>query len=126
MISSMNVRTYRFTMSVACLFALIACSTEPKDARGLLFEGTVTDAATGAPIPGTGVGVADGSGFGLPSSLPATSDAQGHYTLSHAGCINNPYLAAYATGYYWGSIEVLCKAERQTVNIALTRDPTSP
>lgn len=126
MISSMNAHAYRSTLLLTCLFVLIACGTEPEDARGLLFEGTITDADTGAPIPGTGVGVADGSGFGLPSSLPATSDAQGHYTLSHSGCINNPYLAAYATGYYWGSIEVVCKAERQTVNMSLTRDPTSP
>jgi hypothetical protein len=126
MVSSLNVRAYGFVMLLAFLFALTACSTEPKDVRGLLFEGTVTDAATGAPIAGVGVGVADGSGFGLPSSFPATSDAQGHYTLSHAGCIHTPYLAAYAPGYYWGSIEVLCKAERQTVNIALTRDPSSP
>jgi hypothetical protein len=125
MISSMNVRAFRFTLRLACLFALIGCGTEPGDARGLLFEGKVTDAATGAAIQGAGLGVADGSGFGLPSSLPATSDAQGHYTLS-AGCINNPYLAAYATGYYWNSTDVVCKVERQTVNISLTRDPASP
>jgi hypothetical protein len=126
MISSTNARAYRFTLPFACLLVLLACGTEPEDTRGLLFEGTITDADTGAPIPGTGVGVADGSGFGLPTSLPATSDAQGHYTLTHDGCINNPYLDAYATGYYFYSTEVVCKAERQTVNVSLTRDPTAP
>jgi hypothetical protein len=126
MISSMNARAYRFTLPLACLLFLFACGTEPEDTRGLLFEGTITDADTGAPIPGTGVGVADGSGFGLPTSLPATSDARGHYTLTHDGCINNPYLDAYASGYYFYSAAVLCKAERQTVHVALTRDPTAP
>lgn len=126
MIASMNVRVYRLTLPLVCMFVLIACSTEPEDARALVFEGTITDADTGAPIPGTGIGVSDGSGFGLPTSLPATSDAQGHYTLSHNGCINSPYLAAYATGYYWNSVEVVCKVERQTVNMSLTRDPTAP
>lgn len=126
MIASTNARAYRFTLPLAYLFVLIACSTEPEAARALLFEGTITDADTGAPIPGTGIGVADGSGFGLPTSLPATSDAQGHYTLSHNGCINSTYLAAYVTGYYWNSVEVVCKVERQTVDISLTRDPTAP
>jgi hypothetical protein len=126
MISSMNARAYRFTLPLVCTLVLIACGTEPEDTRGLLFEGTITDADTGAPIPGTGVGVADGSGFGLPTSLPATSDAQGHYTLTHDGCINNPYLDAYTTGYYLYSVAVVCNAERQTVNVTLTRDPTAP
>jgi hypothetical protein len=126
MISSMNARACRFTLPLACLLVLLACGTEPQDTRGLLFEGTITDADTGAPIPGTGVGVADGSGFGLPTSLPATSDAQGHYTLTHDGCINNPYLDAYANGYYFYSVAVVCKAERQTVHVALIRDPTAP
>jgi hypothetical protein len=125
MISSMNAHGYRFTLLLVCMFVLVACGTEPEDARGLLFEGTITDADTGAPIPGTGVGVADGSGFGLPTSLPATSDAQGHYTLSHDGCINNPYLEAYATGYYFYSVAAVCRAERQTVNVSLTRDPAA-
>ena len=126
MISSMKVRAYRFTLPLASMLVLMACGTEPEDTRGLLFEGTITDADTGAPIPGTGVGVADGSGFGLPTSLPATSDAQGHYTLTHDGCINNPYLDAHANGYYFYSGAVVCKAERQTVHVALTRDPTAP
>lgn len=125
MVSSANIHVSRFALILSCLFVLIACGTEPEDTRGLLFEGTITDADTGAPVPGTGIGVADGTGFGLPTSLPATSDAQGHYTLSQNGCINNPYLAAYATGYYWNSVQVVCKAERQTVNMSLTRDPTA-
>ena len=125
MISSMNARVYRSTLPLACLLVLLACGTEPEDTRGLRFEGTITDADTGAPIPGTGVGVADGSGFGLPTSLPATSDAQGHYTLSYK-CINNPYLLGFATPYYINSVQVVCKVERQTVNMSLTRDPTAP
>ena len=123
MISSMKVR--RFPIQLALVALLAACNgTEPGESKGLLFQGTITDADTGSPISGTGIGVGDGSGFGLPVSLPATSDAQGHYTLSY-DCINNPYLSAYATGYYWSSTQVTCKAERQTVNLSLTRDPTA-
>jgi hypothetical protein len=110
---------------LACILALIACGgTEPKS-TSLLFEGTVTDVATGAPIPGTSLGVGDGSGFGLPTNLPSTSDSQGHYTVS-SSCINNPYLYAYTPGYYFHSVKVECRTERQTSNISLTRDPTAP
>ena len=125
MISSMKVRAYRFTLPLVSMFVLMACGTEPENARGLLFEGTITDADTGAPIPATDLAVADGSGFGLPASFQATSDAQGHYTLSYK-CINNPYLLGFATRYYINSVQVVCKVERQTVNMSLTRDPTAP
>jgi hypothetical protein len=126
MISSANIHVSRFVLLLPCLLFLMACGTGPQDTRGLLFEGTITDADTGLPISGTGIGVADGSGFGLPTSFPTTSDAQGRYTLTHDGCINNPYLDAYANGYYFYSVAVVCKAERQTVNVSLTRDPTAP
>jgi hypothetical protein len=110
---------------LACFLTLIACGgTEPKS-TSLLFEGTVTDVATGAPIPGTSLGVGDGSGFGLPTNLPSTTDSEGHYTLSWS-CVNNPYLYAYAPHYYFHSVKVECRAERQTSNVSLTRDPNAP
>lgn len=125
--SSKNPQVRRYPLGLVFLLVLIACGgTEPKDSGGLLFEGTITDAATGAPIPGTSVGVGDGSGLVVAVASESTTDAQGHYTLSHAGCINNPYLLVIAPGYYWNSKQVACKAERQTVNLSLTRDPLAP
>jgi hypothetical protein len=116
-----NVSLRWSPLKLACFLLLIACgSTEPKG--DLLFEGTIVDAATGAPISGTGVGVGDGLSIGFPP-LVSTTDSQGRYTLSHDGCITSPYLYAYAQGYNWDSKQVGCKAERQTVNFSLTRAP---
>jgi hypothetical protein len=112
-------------VKLAFLLALIACgSTEPKSTR-LHFEGTVTDAVTGAPIPGANLGVVVGTlSVGLPI-LPLAADSEGHYTIS-SGCIHNPWLEAYSPGYHWFSLKVECKEEIQTVNIQLARDPTAP
>jgi len=90
-----------------------------------MFDGVVADAVTAAPIEGAQIAVADGSGFGLPTSFQATTDAQGHYTLSHA-CINNPYLDVFKPGYFLVSEAVACQSQRQTLNISLTKDPNAP
>ena len=65
-------------IKLAFLLALTACgSTEPKSTR-LDFEGTVTDAVTGAPIPGATLGVVVGTlSIALPT-LPLAADSQGH------------------------------------------------
>lgn len=111
-------------LPMSCLPILLACggSTEPK--RDLLLEGTVTSAATGAAISGATVGVFDGSGLGLaPVQSSTTTDAQGHYIVSHLGCIKNPYLHASAAGYFLNSEKLACRSGTQTVSIALTPSP---
>jgi hypothetical protein len=113
-------------LMLAFFAVLIACgSTEPKS-NLLVFEGTITDISTGAPISGASVAFGDGSGFGFPAVWPATTDAAGNYTLSENGCVRSPYLYAAATRYYLTSKPVRCDVERQTVNFALTRDPQAP
>lgn len=113
-------------LKLACFLVLIACgSTEPIE-KNLLFEGTVTDVAGGAPIAGSTVFVGRGSGLFVTSVQSTTSDAQGHYTLSHPGCIHNPYLVVTATGYHLDSEKVGCMPGSQTVDFSLTRDPFSP
>lgn len=116
--------TYHLTL--ACFALLTACgSTEPRS-NLLVFEGTITDISTGAPIAGAKLAFGDGSGFGFPGVWPATSDVAGNYTLSQNGCVRSPYLYAAATHYYLTSKPVRCDVERQTVNFALTRDPQAP
>jgi hypothetical protein len=113
-------------LTLAIFALLIACgSTEPKS-NLLVFEGIITDISTGAPISGASVAFGDGSGFGLPTVWPATSDVAGNYTLSQYGCVRSPYLYAAATRYYLTSKPVRCDVERQTVNFSLTRDPQAP
>lgn len=116
----------QYLAPVAGALLVMGCgSTEPKESRSLMFDGVVVDAATQAPIAGAQLAVADGSGFGLPTSWQATTDAQGHYTLSYA-CINNPYVDTFKPGYFFGSVAVACRVERQTLNISLTKDPNAP
>ncbi|MDP9204676.1 MAG: carboxypeptidase-like regulatory domain-containing protein [Gemmatimonadota bacterium] len=113
-------------LRVAGVLVLMACgSTEPIE-KNLLFEGVITNAATGAPIAGAGISVGDGSGFVPAIAQSTTSDSQGHYTLSHYGCIYNPYVFAGASGYFASQAKVGCMRGSQTVNFSLTRDPQAP
>ena len=106
--------------------ALAACdSTEPK-LTYLNFEGTVTDAATGSPIAGATVAVADFSGsfafFGR--TLQSTfTDSQGRYTLSYPGCAQNPYVNVFAADYNLADQEVSCMETAQVLDFALNRTP---
>ena len=113
----------RNTGKLACLLLLFACDSSTGPKGDLLLEGTVTNAATGASISGATVGVGDGSGFGISIKQSTTTDSQGRYTLSHQGCINNPYLQAFAPGYDLDDKPVACRAGTQTVNISLTPTP---
>jgi hypothetical protein len=115
-----------YAVSIVCLALLTACgSTEPKS-NLLIFEGVVTDAATGAPVAGASVQF--GGGFGLVPAIAAstTTNTQGAYSLMHDGCVVNPYVFASASGYYFDQKEVGCQIARQTINFALTRDPQAP
>src|SRR5947199_4944185 len=100
-------------LTLACFALLTACgSTEPKS-NLLVFEGIVSDISTGSPI--SGASVAFGSGTGLVPAIAAstTSDAQGRYSVSHDGCVLNPYLFVSAPRYYFDQKELGCKLERQ-------------
>jgi hypothetical protein len=119
-------------LKVASFLGLLACgSTEPIE-KNLLLEGMVTDASNGAPIAGATVSV--GYPSGPPSAIvrpittvaSTTSDSQGRYTLSHMGCVNEPYISVGAAGYYNDDERVGCKPGTQTVNLSLTRDPSAP
>jgi hypothetical protein len=114
-------------IKLASFLVLIACGGTEPESKSLLFEGTITAAGTGAPIPGADILVGGGSDFsiGLPTQVSANADANGHYTLSHP-CVYNPSLLAFAPGYYLASKKVACGAERQTADISLTPDPTAP
>ena len=113
-------------LKLACLLMLIACgSTEPIE-KNLLFEGTITDAATGAPIAGAWITVGVGSAFFVSTVQSTTSDSQGQYTLAHNGCIHNPYIVMSAAGYYLGQEKVGCQPGSQMLNLSLTRDPQAP
>jgi hypothetical protein len=113
-------------LKLVCFLALIGCgSTEPIE-KNLLFEGSITDAATGAAMAGATVFVGVGSAFFVSSVQSTTSDSQGRYVLSRYSCIYNPYLVASATGYSPGQEKVGCQPGSQTVNISLTRDPFAP
>ena len=112
-----------FPLRLTCLLLVIACGSSTGPSGDLLLEGTVTSAATGAAISGATVGVGDGSGFVIQIQQSTTTDSQGRYTLSHQGCINNPYVEVTATGYILNSKQVACRAETQTVNISVTPTP---
>ena len=112
-------------MSSLGLLILLACGgggTEPSGSR-LAFEGTVTDAATGAPIAGVHVEVATGIGLVPQQLLGTTTDTQGRYSLSYGGCRSPAFVLAIITGYNWASETVTCQAEIQTLNLSLTADP---
>jgi hypothetical protein len=128
---AVNVRSLRCssgldTLKLACFLVLIACgSTEPIE-KNLLFEGTITNAATGAPIAGAGVSVGNGR-FPVPEIFQSTaSDLQGHYTLPHSGCIFDPYIYVGASGYLAGQEKVGCKPDSQTLNFSLTPNAQAP
>jgi hypothetical protein len=126
---SLRPRGWLGSLRLASVLMLIACgSTEPIE-KNLLFEGTITDAATGTPIAGAGVLLIRGNGLSLlpgPTVQSTTSDTQGHYTLSHMGCVHEPWLAAAAAGYYYDDQRVGCQPGSQTVNFSLTRAPQYP
>jgi hypothetical protein len=113
-----------FALSLACALALMACgSTEPGDDL-LQFDGTITTAASGAPISGAEVSFADGTGLVPAIFESTTTDAQGRYNLSHHGCNKNPYIFAGASGYYANQKAVACKVGAiTTVDISLTPSP---
>ena len=122
----MKATSLGYRLTLACFALLTACgSTEPKS-NLLVFEGTVTDVSTGAPISGASVALSDGSTFGLPLVWPGTTDAAGKYSLSQNGCVRNPYLLATAPRYNIDGKQVRCDVERQTVNFSLARDPLAP
>jgi hypothetical protein len=126
---SLRPRGWLGPLRLASVLMLIACgSTEPIE-KNLLFEGTITDAATGTPIAGAGVLLIRGNGLSLlpgPTVQSTTSDTQGHYTLSHMGCVHEPWLAAAAAGYNFHDQRVGCQPAGQTVNFSLTRAPQYP
>jgi hypothetical protein len=105
---------------------LLACDSTAPIEKNLLFEGTILDAATGAPIAGAGISLGDGHGLVPAIAQSTTSDAQGQYTLSHSGCIFTPYVFAGATGYFNDQQQVGCKPGIQTVNFSLSRNPQAP
>jgi hypothetical protein len=105
---------------------LIACgSTEPIE-KNLLLEGTITDAATGAAIAGSAISIGNGNGLVPVIAQSTTADAQGHYTLSHYGCINAAYVFAGAAGYFSDQARVGCMPGTQTIDFSLDRDPSAP
>ena len=115
--------------------AVAGCGlTGPSDIT-LHVQGTVTEASTGVPVAGATVhlfpptiifGTSDGD------IETTTSDAQGHYTLSHtfkAPCIGNGF--GYAVSANTSSpaekadgITVTCSETPQTVDLALS--PATP
>lgn len=109
----------RNTYKLAWLVLLFACDSSTGPRGDLQLEGTVTSAATGTPISGASVEVGDGSGFVLSVVQSTTTDAQGYYTL-RIGCINTPYLRAYAAGYDLDEEPLACRDGTQTVNMSLT------
>ena len=109
-------------LKLTCLLLVIACgSTGPSG--DVLLQGTITSAATGTVISGATVGVGNGSGLVVQIAQSTTTDSQGRYTLSHQGCINNPYVVVSATGYFLNSKQVACSTGTQTVNVSLTPAP---
>jgi hypothetical protein len=111
---------------LACVLTLIACDSTAPIEKNLFFEGTISDAATGAPIAGASISVGDGHGFVPAIVKSTTSDAQGRYTLAHFGCIFTPYVFAGAAGYFDAQEAVGCKPGTQTVNFSLSRNPQAP
>jgi protocatechuate 3,4-dioxygenase beta subunit len=111
---------------LALSMTIAACDSAAPKFTQLKFEGTVTDAATGSPIAGATVSVADFSGsfslFGRTLQSTVT-DSQGRYTLSYPGCVQNPYVGASAADYNFTDQEVSCMEAAQVLNFALNRTP---
>ena len=121
--STSRVQDLRFAVSLSCL-AIIGCGGTPTVPNTVLdFAGTVTDAATGAPIAGASVSTQH-CGFSLvcANTANATTDAQGHYAV-HARCLSDNWLAVFAAGYQASQREVRCEQTRQTGDFALTKSP---
>ncbi|HYN82916.1 MAG TPA: carboxypeptidase regulatory-like domain-containing protein [Gemmatimonadaceae bacterium] len=120
---------YRTPLKLAYFLLLLGCDSTGPKSTSLLFDGTVTEAATGGVIASADVSVRDfGGSYGLVGKdLQSTrTSSQGRYTLSYNACAGSPALVVYAVGYHPKSVEVGCKAERQAVDISLTRDPLAP
>ena len=110
-------------MGFAFLLSLSGCGESSGPKPTVTWEGTVTSSATGSPIAGASVQVGDGTGFVPAIIASGSTDAQGHYSISHQGCVRNPYLFVGANGYSGYDDPVACHAGTVTVNIALTPSP---
>ena len=116
-------------LGFACLVLSTGCDSTGPKTTALLFDGTITDAATGAAVAGARISLRDfGGSYALVGvELQSTgSGADGRYSISHNRCAASAWLVVSAPGYRGNSDDVDCKAERQNVDIALTRgDPLS-
>ena len=86
------------------------------------YEGTVTDAGTGAPIAGATVTTYTCDFFFCNTTATGTTDAQGHYTV-FGQCYSNNGLSAIAEGYVGDGGDANCGPGRQVANFALNRSP---
>jgi len=114
----------RRSLFTAGSLALFACGDDTSGPKpDVTWEGTVTSAATGAPIAGADVGVGTPNQFTLDVIRSGTTDAQGHYSLTIQGCVKEPYLTAAAIGYFPNDKAIACHAGTIAVDIALTPSP---
>ena len=113
---------------LALVLPLSACadSTEPDDTTTLQIQGTVTNAATGAPVAGASVQIGRIEYSNTPSwpTRRVFTDSQGRYTLSSGGkrCSDQGlHFTVDAPGYLHIFIlpTVRCTEEAQTFNFAL-------
>lgn len=117
---------HRTPLKLAYFLLLIGCDSTGPKSTSLLFDGTVTESATGGVIASADVSVRDfGGSYALVGKdLQSTrTSSDGRYTLSYNACAVSPWLVVFAAGYHTQSVEIGCRAERQTVDISLTRDP---
>ena len=113
------------SLLVVLMSSLAACEGPTEPTVNFRIEGTVTNAATGAPIEGARVELAIGF-----TTLAATmTNSQGRYTISHRRehCWGSDSLIATAEGYkhYFETPDARfeklpCTSEPLTVNLRLT------
>jgi hypothetical protein len=119
-----TVRWVRFVVSASLVvFGAVACDDHDTVQNTKMdYEGTVTDASTGAPIAGASVVTVTCDFFSCAYPAVGLTDAQGHYTV-FSECYSNNGLAVSADGYVGTGRDANCGQGRQVANFALTRSP---
>jgi Carboxypeptidase regulatory-like domain len=117
-----TIRWVSVAISAAAVFVAGCNSHDTVQNTKMDYEGTVTDASTGAPIAGASVTTVTCEIFSCAFPAVGITDAQGHYTV-FGQCYSNNALAVTAEGYVPSGRDADCGQDRQVADFALTRSP---
>jgi hypothetical protein len=117
----------RRAIQALLIISATGCGITNLNTADLSFQGTVTAEATGQPVAGAQVALGDPLIL-YAARATATTDAQGHYTLSWStdNCVAGALgmtLSASATGFVSESVQPACVSTVQHADFSLAAAP---